>query len=146
MRCRINCKNTPRKYQRVTHYRPFWEVVSNIDTVGVWTNFCPAFCAVTLAVAKAIDVWSVGCIFAELLLRKPFFMGNNYVEQLTIICEKMGKPQPHDLTFIATEKVHVRSAWMARLEARQLPMFFRSIVNGHRLQGCAWCILNHHEL
>ena len=32
---------------------------------------------------KAIDVWSVGCIFAELLGRKPLFPGKDYVRRAT---------------------------------------------------------------
>jgi len=31
---------------------------------------------------KAIDMWSVGCIFAELLGRKPFFPGEDYINQV----------------------------------------------------------------
>ena len=31
---------------------------------------------------KAIDMWSVGCIFAELLGRKPFFPGEDYISQV----------------------------------------------------------------
>lgn len=31
-----------------------------------------------------IDVWSVGCIFAELLLRKPFFPGEDYIDQVCL--------------------------------------------------------------
>lgn len=34
---------------------------------------------------KAIDVWSVGCIFAELLGRKPLFPGKDYIHQLNLI-------------------------------------------------------------
>ena len=34
---------------------------------------------------KAIDVWSVGCIFGELLGRKPLFPGNDYIHQLQIM-------------------------------------------------------------
>ena len=29
---------------------------------------------------KAIDIWSVGCIFAELLGRTPLFPGKDYLE------------------------------------------------------------------
>ena len=28
----------------------------------------------------AIDIWSVGCIFAELMNKKPFFMGNQEID------------------------------------------------------------------
>lgn len=39
-----------------------------------------------------IDIWSVGCIFAELILRKPLFQGNSEIEQLTMICSVFGNP------------------------------------------------------
>lgn len=57
--------------------------------------------------SQAIDVWSVGCIFAELLLRKPLFPGTDCINQLKIICEKLGKPDMNDLDFVTTEKVNL---------------------------------------
>ncbi|KAF8062780.1 CDKC-1 [Scenedesmus sp. PABB004] len=39
-----------------------------------------------------VDVWSVGCIFAELLARKPLFPGNNEQQQLDWIFKLMGAP------------------------------------------------------
>jgi len=53
---------------------------------------------------KPIDVWSVGCIFAELLNRKPYFPGEDYIDQLTIISEKLGKLPDKDLDFVTSEK------------------------------------------
>lgn len=35
----------------------------------------------------AIDVWSVGCILAEILTREPLFPGKDYVHQLRLITE-----------------------------------------------------------
>lgn len=35
--------------------------------------------------SKPSDVWSVGCIFAELLGRKPFFPGDDYIHQVRFI-------------------------------------------------------------
>mgnify|MGYP005846099757 CR=1 FL=1 len=32
--------------------------------------------------SKPIDVWSVGCIFAELIMRKPYFPGDDYIDQV----------------------------------------------------------------
>jgi mitogen-activated protein kinase 1/3 len=32
--------------------------------------------------SKPIDMWSVGCIFAELCLRKPYFPGDDYIDQV----------------------------------------------------------------
>lgn len=31
-----------------------------------------------------VDVWSVGCIFAELILRKPLFPGDDYIDQVRL--------------------------------------------------------------
>jgi cell division cycle 2-like protein len=39
-----------------------------------------------------IDIWSVGCIFAELLTKKPLFQGNNEVGQLSSIFALLGPP------------------------------------------------------
>lgn len=38
------------------------------------------------------------------MLRRPFFPGDNYIDQLTIICDKLGKPKEEELTFVSTEK------------------------------------------
>merc|ERR1712017_68882 len=52
----------------------------------------------------AIDIWSVGCIFAELLGRKPLFPGKDYVHQLNLITRVLGSPDESDLEFIDSEK------------------------------------------
>jgi cell division cycle 2-like len=39
-----------------------------------------------------IDIWSVGCIFAELLTREPLFFGKNEVDQLSRIFALLGTP------------------------------------------------------
>ncbi|KAG4386303.1 hypothetical protein GLYMA_11G021800v4 [Glycine max] len=36
---------------------------------------------------SAIDVWSVGCIFGEIMTREPLFPGKDYVHQLRLITE-----------------------------------------------------------
>jgi mitogen-activated protein kinase 1/3 len=86
--------------------------------------------------SKPIDIWSVGCIFAELILRKPYFPGDDYIDQvrfetnavksffihhsnfvffqqLTIISDKLGKLPESDLDFVTSEK--------ARRFMRKLP-------------------------
>ena len=61
----------------------------------------------------AIDVWSVGCIMAELLGRRPLFPGKDYVDQLKLIIKTLGPPSEDDLTFINSSK--------ARAYIRALP-------------------------
>ena len=53
---------------------------------------------------KAVDVWSVGCIFAELLRRKALFTGNDYMEQLQLIVRCLGAPSEEDLRFVTSAK------------------------------------------
>lgn len=40
----------------------------------------------------AVDIWSVGCIFAEMYNRKPVFPGRNTMDQLRLIAQYVGKP------------------------------------------------------
>ena len=48
----------------------------------------------------SIDVWSVGCILGELLLRRPLFPGEHYLHQLQLITEILGSPSEEDLAFV----------------------------------------------
>jgi len=52
----------------------------------------------------SIDIWSVGCIFAELLGRKPIFPGKDYINQLKLIVNVLGSPDEDDLDFIESQK------------------------------------------
>ena len=47
-----------------------------------------------------VDIWSVGCIMAELLFGKPFFPGKNEEDQIFCIFKKMGYPKGDDLKVI----------------------------------------------
>jgi serine/threonine protein kinase len=40
----------------------------------------------------AIDVWSVGCVIAELLVGQPLFPGESGVDQLVEIIKVLGTP------------------------------------------------------
>ncbi|GLU04489.1 hypothetical protein SLE2022_216320 [Rubroshorea leprosula] len=52
----------------------------------------------------SIDVWSVGCIFAELLGRKPLFPGTDCLNQLKLIINVLGSQREEDLEFIDNRK------------------------------------------
>lgn len=52
----------------------------------------------------SIDVWSVGCIFAELLGRKPLFPGTECLNQLKLIINILGSQKDADLEFIDNPK------------------------------------------
>ncbi|KAH8432555.1 TFIIH complex serine/threonine-protein kinase subunit KIN28 [Aspergillus melleus] len=40
----------------------------------------------------AVDIWSMGMVFAELLLRVPFVAGNSDLDQISKICDAFGTP------------------------------------------------------
>ncbi|CAA0812141.1 Mitogen-activated protein kinase 4 [Striga hermonthica] len=63
----------------------------------------------------AIDVWSVGCILAEIMTREPIFPGKDYVHQLRLITELLGTPDETSLKFLRSDN--------ARRYVKQLPVF-----------------------
>lgn len=65
----------------------------------------------------AIDVWSVGCIFMELMNRKPLFAGKDHVHQMRLLIELLGTPTESDLGFVRSED--------AKRYIRQLPSYPR---------------------
>jgi|EP00900_Chrysochromulina_parva_P025675 mitogen-activated protein kinase 15 len=46
---------------------------------------------------KAVDMWSLGCIFGEILGGKPIFQGSSTLNQLELICEVMGRPSDEEI-------------------------------------------------
>jgi serine/threonine protein kinase len=53
---------------------------------------------------SAIDMWSVGCIFAELIGRRPLFMGKNAIDQVALIIEHIGSLDSTELTLIQSKR------------------------------------------
>ncbi|KAG6390362.1 hypothetical protein SASPL_148096 [Salvia splendens] len=64
----------------------------------------------------AIDVWSVGCIFMELMDRKPLFPGRDHVHQLRLLMELIGTPSEAELGLLNEN---------AKRYIRQLPPYNR---------------------
>ena len=62
---------------------------------------------------EKVDIWSVGCIMAELILLKPLFAGTDHIDQLTKIFDIVGTPDLGTLdevcepcmTFICLKKI-----------------------------------------
>ncbi len=48
----------------------------------------------------SVDLWSCGCILAEMFGRAPLFPGRNFVDQLTLIFDTVGAPTPHEVSHI----------------------------------------------
>ncbi|PVU96958.1 hypothetical protein BB559_002188 [Furculomyces boomerangus] len=63
---------------------------------------------------KAIDVWSVGCILAEIISGRPLFPGRDYHHQLQLILNILGTPTMDDYCGIKSRR--------AREYVRSLPL------------------------
>lgn len=54
--------------------------------------------------STAIDIWSVGCIMAEIFLCQPLFPGKDYKHQLMLILQFLGTPRDDQLRSIRLER------------------------------------------
>jgi mitogen-activated protein kinase 1/3 len=50
--------------------------------------------------SKSVDIWSIGCTFAEMLSKNYLFPGDNYLTQIKLFIEVLGSPQEEDIEFI----------------------------------------------
>lgn len=66
---------------------------------------------------QTVDVWSVGCIMAELLTAKTLFPGTDHIDQLTKIVQLVGKPGVEFLQKITSEP--------AKIYVSQMPNYVR---------------------
>eukprot|EP00727_Mastigamoeba_balamuthi_P008893 m51a1_g4626 putative cmgc mapk protein kinase (399) ;mRNA; r:315209-316954 len=67
--------------------------------------------------SKPIDIWSVGCILAELLGRRPLFPGKNHWLQLPMIVSILGSPSDQEISHLENAK--------AKQFVKQLPQTLR---------------------
>jgi len=75
---------------------------------------------------EKVDIWSVGCILAELILRKPIFPGGNHIEQLKIIFKIIGTPESDDLDWIKTPEAKKWVGSMKKTPGRNFDELFKS--------------------
>ena len=52
---------------------------------------------------SAVDMWSAGCIIAELFTRKPLFQGTDPLSQLEQVVRFVGHPSEEDLEAVMNE-------------------------------------------
>lgn len=73
----------------------------------------------------AIDMWSIGCIFAEMLNKgRPMFPGNNPEDQLQLIVNFCGTPGPEAIASVAEPRARTLLARMPPRQRRPLTDLF----------------------
>ncbi|KAL6186924.1 hypothetical protein ACLB2K_043042 [Fragaria x ananassa] len=85
---------------------------SDAPSTVFWTDYvatrwyrAPELCGSFFSkYTPAIDIWSIGCIFAEMLTGKPLFPGKNVVHQLDLITDLLGTPSTESIARIRNEK------------------------------------------
>lgn len=81
-------------------------------TTVFWTDYvatrwyrAPELCGSFFSkYTPAIDIWSIGCIFAEVLTGKPLFPGKNVVHQLDLMTDLLGTPSMDTISRVRNEK------------------------------------------
>ncbi|CAD5332107.1 unnamed protein product [Arabidopsis thaliana] len=85
---------------------------NDTPTAIFWTDYvatrwyrAPELCGSFFSkYTPAIDIWSIGCIFAELLTGKPLFPGKNVVHQLDLMTDMLGTPSAEAIGRVRNEK------------------------------------------
>ncbi|KAL8209683.1 hypothetical protein R6Q57_006415 [Mikania cordata] len=85
---------------------------NDAPTAVLWTDYvatrwyrAPELCgSFSSKYTPAIDIWSIGCIFAEVLTGKPLFPGKSVVHQLDLITDLLGTPSADTISGVRNDK------------------------------------------
>ncbi|KAL8505678.1 hypothetical protein ACS0TY_016782 [Phlomoides rotata] len=85
---------------------------NDTPTTIFWTDYvatrwyrAPELCgSFSSKYTPAIDIWSIGCIFAEVLAGRPLFPGKSVVHQLDLITDILGTPSIDTISGVRNEK------------------------------------------
>jgi len=75
---------------------------------------------------QTVDVWSVGCIMAEMLTGRTLFPGTDHIDQLTRILQLCGTPEQETLNKITSEEARNYIRSLQRMEKKN----FREVFSG----------------
>lgn len=54
---------------------------------------------------EKVDIWSAGCILAEMILSRPLFPGKDHIDQFCVIKQLLGSPPEEMIENVASENV-----------------------------------------
>ncbi|DBA04088.1 TPA: hypothetical protein N0F65_009435 [Lagenidium giganteum] len=94
--------------------------------------------------STAVDMWSVGCIFAELVLMKPLFPGRGEIDQMDQIFSLLGSPSTDNWPGLADLPNAQNIKWKWQKESRLREKFPRtaSFAGGNALSNAGLDLLS----
>ncbi|XP_037492173.1 mitogen-activated protein kinase 18 isoform X1 [Jatropha curcas] len=111
---------------------------SDTPTTVFWTDYvatrwyrAPELCGSFFSkYTPAIDIWSIGCIFAEVLTGKPLFPGKSVVHQLDLITDLLGTPSPETISGVRNDKAR---KYLTEMRRKQPVSFMQKFPNADPL-------------
>lgn len=111
-------------------------IASSEDNYGFMTEYvatrwyrAPEIMLTFQEYTTAIDVWSVGCILAEMLSGRPLFPGRDYHSQLWLIMEVLGTPRDEDFDSIKSRRAREYILLLPRCPKVPFSQLFSNIPN-----------------
>ncbi|CAD6999329.1 mitogen-activated protein kinase 14B [Ceratitis capitata] len=74
---------------------------------------------------QTVDIWSVGCIMAELLTGRTLFPGTDHIHQLNLIMEILGTPTDDFMQKISSESARNYIRALPKMQRRNFKDVFR---------------------
>lgn len=74
---------------------------------------------------QTVDIWSVGCIMAELITGRTLFPGTDHIHQLNLIMEILGTPNPEFMRKISSDSARNYILSLPPLKRRDFKEVFR---------------------
>lgn len=75
---------------------------------------------------SAVDVWSVGCILAQMILKQPLISGKDTRRLIQSMVSQIGSPTEEDLVGCTNQCARDFIASFARVHPRPFPQFFQN--------------------
>ncbi|KAI9176960.1 hypothetical protein LWI28_009246 [Acer negundo] len=111
---------------------------TDAPTTIFWTDYvatrwyrAPELCGSFFSkYTPAIDIWSIGCIFAEVLTGRPVFPGKNVVHQLDLMTDLLGTPSLDTISRVRNDKAR---RYLTSMRKKQPVQFSQKFPNADPL-------------
>ncbi|XP_954104.1 protein kinase, putative [Theileria annulata] len=73
---------------------------------------------------KGVDMWAIGCIFAEMLIGKPMFPGSSTINQLAKVITFTGMPSEEDMESLSSPFTKVMISSLNTIRRKNIKEYF----------------------